>query len=43
MFKNKLDNIIGLIDKLNDTREQNIECDNSNDYKNNKDDFEISL
>lgn len=43
MFKNKLDNIIGLIDKLNDTREKNIECDKSNDYKDNKDDFEMSL
>lgn len=43
MFKNKLDNIIGLIDKLNDTREKNIESDKSNDYKDNKDDFEMSL
>lgn len=39
MFKNKLNNIIGLIDTLNDNSKNNIESKNTK----NNDNYEMSL
>jgi len=42
MFQNKLTNIIGIIDSLNDNK-QDYDYENELEEINNKDDFDISL
>lgn len=42
MFQNKLTNIIGIIDSLNDNK-QDYDYENELEEVNNKDDFDISL
>lgn len=43
MFQNKLTNIIGIIDSLNDNNKQDYDYENELEEINNKDDFDISL